>query len=98
MLFRSLAETDCFCGAHKLKYSMLCKRCYFELEGNIRERAFRVMSMGIFARAAYELPRVDPAFWDVYPLLVRDCLNWLKEHTNRLEGRKVENITTDIAA
>src|SRR6185437_5134050 len=85
---RSLQDTECFCGAKKPMYSALCRRCYFELEGNIRDRMLPVMAVGLFARAQMEMPRVDPAFWHVYPLLLRDALVWLRKHSNRLEGRE----------
>lgn len=92
---RSLQDTECFCGGKKLPYSALCKPCYFSLEGDIRERMMPVMAAGLFARAGYEMPRVAPEFWDVYPLLIRDCLLWLREHTQRMEGR---NVAIDLAA
>lgn len=80
---RVLQGTECFCGAAKPPVSALCRRCYFELRDDLRDRMFPVMAAGLLVRARYEFPQTPMEFWYAYPYLVGQCLTYLREHTNR---------------
>lgn len=78
-----LRGTECYCGGRKKQFSSLCLHCYFDLSSELQDRMWPVMAIGLFARAGMEMPALHPEFWERYPLLIRDCLEYLGEHSNR---------------
>jgi len=83
-VIRVLRGTECYCGAHKKPFASLCLHCYFELSDELRDRMLPVMAIGLFARAGMEFPNLHPIFWEKYPRWIRDCLNYLDQHSNRI--------------